>query len=399
MDFKLTEEHMALRREFEDFFREEMKNAPPDFQRNTLEATYGSAEGFEFHKSMQKKLVEKGWLTMAWPKEYGGREAPIIEQLIFSEVHSYYRAPGIDGFGFGMFAPTLMLFANEEQKKRLLPPIARGEVNYCQGWSEPNAGSDLASLTTTAIKEGDHYVVNGQKVWTTGAHRADHMFLLARTNPAEKRSKGLSVFNVKMDTPGIEVRPIHYMNGTHLYNEIYFTDVKIPEYDRIGPENQGWESTRQTMNFERSGAGTFAALRRSLEELLEYTKTTKRGGKFLYENPIVRQKLAKLYIDIERGLALAYRVAWNQEKGKLIFSPALASESKVFGSELSQRMANFATEIMGLYGQLEPSKWAPLNGGMTESYQICVGFNIAAGSSEIQRNIIAWVGVELPRFK
>ena len=399
MDYKLTEEHLALRKEFEDFFREEMKNAPPAFQRNTLEATYGSDEGFQFHKSMQKKLVEKGWLTMAWPKEHGGRDAPIIEQLIFSEVHSYYRVPGIDGFGVGMFAPTLMLFANEEQKKRLLPPIAKGEVNYCQGWSEPNAGSDLASLTTTAIKEGDHYVVNGQKVWTTGAHRADHMFLLARTNPAEKRSKGLSVFNVKMDTPGIEVRPIHYMNGTHLYNEIYFTDVKIPESDRIGPENQGWESTRQTMNFERSGAGTFAALRRSLEELLAYVKTTKRGGKYLYENPIVRQKLAKLYIDIERGLALAYRVAWNQEKGKLIFSPALASESKVFGSELAQRMANFGTEIMGLYGQLEPSKWAPLNGGMIENYQICVGFNIAAGSSEIQRNIIAWVGVELPRFK
>jgi alkylation response protein AidB-like acyl-CoA dehydrogenase len=399
MDYKLTEEHMALRKEFEDFFREEMKNAPPAFQRNTLEATYGSDEGFQFHKSMQKKLVEKGWLTMAWPKEHGGRESPIIEQLIFSEVHSYYRAPGIDGFGVGMFAPTLMLFANEEQKKRLLPPIAKGEVNYCQGWSEPNAGSDLASLTTTAIKEGDHYVVNGQKVWTTGAHRADHMFLLARTNPAEKRSKGLSVFNVKMDSPGIEVRPIHYMNGTHLYNEIYFTDVKIPESDRIGPENQGWESTRQTMNFERSGAGTFAALRRSLEELLAYVKTTKRGGKYLYENPIVRQKLAKLYIDIERGLALAYRVAWNQEKGKLIFSPALASESKVFGSELAQRMANFGTEIMGLYGQLEPSKWAPLNGGMIENYQICVGFNIAAGSSEIQRNIIAWVGVGLPRFK
>jgi hypothetical protein len=225
------------------------------------------------------------------------------------------------------------------------------------------------------------------------------MFLLARTNPAEKRSKGLSVFNVNMDTPGIEVRPIHYMNGTHLYNEIYFTDVRLPESDRIGPENQGWESTRQTMNFERSGAGTFAALRRSLEELLEYVKTTKRGGKYLYENPIVRQKLAKLYIDIERGLALAYRVAWNQEKGKLIFSPALASESKVFGSELAQRMANFGTEIMGLYGQLEPSKWAPLNGGMIENYQICVGFNIAAGSSEIQRNIIAWVGVGLPRFK
>ena len=398
MDFKLTEEQKALKQEFEDFFREEMKNAPPDFQRNPLEAIYGSDEGFEFHKTMQKKIAEKGWLTMAWPKEYGGREAPIIEQLIFNEVHAYYRAPGIDGFGFRMFSPTLMLFANEEQKKRLLPPIAKGEVNYCQGWSKPNAGSDLASLKTTAIKDGDHYVINGQKVWTTGAHRADHMFLLARTNPSEKRSKGLSVFNVRMDTPGIEVRPIHYMDGTHLYNEIYFTDVRIPESDRIGLENEGWKSTRETMNFERSGADLFSALRRFLEELLAYVKTTKRGGKFLYENPIVRQKLARLYIDIHRGHALAYRVAWNQQKGKLIFSPALASESKVFGSELRQRLANFGTEIMGLHGQLEDSKWAPINGVMPDLYQICVGHNIAAGSSEIQRNIIAWVGVGLPRF-
>ncbi len=376
-----------------------MKNAPPDYQRNPLEAIYGSDEGWKFHRYIQKKLAEKGWLTMAWPKEYGGRDAPIIEQLIFNEVHGYYRAPGVDGFGIRMFAPTLMLFANEEQKKRLLPPIAQGEVNYCQGWSEPNAGSDLASLKTTAIREGDFYVINGQKVWTTGAHRADHMFLLARTAPSQKRSGGLSVFNIKMDTPGIEVRPIHYLNGTHLYNEIYFNDVRIPAHDRIGQENEGWESTRQTMNFERSGVGYFALVKRTLEELLEYVKTTKRGGKFLYENPIVRHKLAKLYIDTERGRALAYRVAWNQEKGKLVFSPALASESKVFGSELRQRLANFGTEILGLHGQLEPSIWAPLNGVMSDGYQACVGGNIAAGTSEIQRNIIAWVGVGLPRFK
>ncbi|MBW2091283.1 MAG: acyl-CoA dehydrogenase family protein [Deltaproteobacteria bacterium] len=399
MDYKLTEEQKALKQEFEDFFREEMKAAPPEYRSNALEAIYSTDEGWEFHRYMQKKLAEKGWLTMAWPKEFGGRDAPIIEQLIFSEVHAYYRAPGIDGFGVGMFAPTLMLFANEEQKKRLLPPIARGEVNYCQGWSEPNAGSDLASLTTTAIKEGDHYVVNGQKVWTTGAHRADHMFLLARTDPSQKRSSGLSVFNVDMNTPGIEVRPIHYMDGKHLYNEIFFSDVIIPEYDRIGPENEGWKSTRATMNFERSGASSFASAKRSLEELLAYVKTTKRGGKFLYENPVVRQKLAKLYIDIERGRSLAYKAAWNQEKENFILSATGASESKVFGSELFQRITNFATEIMGLHGQLSSSKWAPLNGVMSDGYQWCMGMNIAAGSSEIQRNIIAWVGVGLPRFK
>ncbi|MCP4756783.1 MAG: hypothetical protein GY866_38465 [Proteobacteria bacterium] len=400
MDYKLTEEHKAQKREYEEFFREEMKNAPPCYGENvTLEAMYDTDEGFEFHRIMQKKLAGKGWLTMAWPKEYGGRDASIMEQLIFNDVHSYYGAPGIDAFGLKMFAPTLMVFANDEQKKRLLLPIARGEVSYCQGWSEPDAGSDLASLKTTAIREGDHYLVNGQKVWTTGAHRADHMFLLARTNPAEKRSKGLSVFNVNMDDPGIEVRPIHYMDGTHLYNEIFFTDVKIPVSERIGEENQGWESTRATMNFERSGVGAFSSMRRSIEAIMAYVTTTKRGGRYLSENPLVRQKIAKLYADMEAGRALAYKVAWNQEKGKLLISPHAASESKVFGSELGQRFANFATEIMGLFGQLETSEWAPMKGIATTIYQGCMGLNIAAGSSEIQRNIIAWVGVGLPRYK
>ena len=399
MDYKLTEHQQQLRQEFEAFFREEMKHAPPDYEKTSLEAIYGTDEGWEFHLQMRKKLVEKGWLAMAWPKEYGGREAPIMEQLIFSEVQSYYRAPGIDGFGFKMFAPTLMLFANDEQKNRLLPPIAKGEVNYCQGWSEPNAGSDLASLETSAVRDGDHYVVNGQKVWTTGGHRADHMFLLARTNPEEKRGKGLSVFNVDMTLPGIEVRPIHYMNGGHLYNEIFFNNLRIHESERIGPENEGWQSTRATMNFERSGVGSFAGMKRSLEEFMVYLKTTKRGGKYLYENPIVRQKIARLYADMEAGRSLAYRIAWNQEKGSLMIAPHAASESKVFGGELSQRLANFGTEIMGLHGQLEDSKWAHLHGKLSFAYQGCMGYNIAAGSSEIQRNIIAWVGVGLPRFK
>jgi len=341
MDFKLTEEQLALKKEFDDFFQEEMQNAPEVYQRESaLESAYGTDEGWEFNQYMKKKLAEKGWLTLAWPKEYGGREAPLIEQLIFSESHSYYRVPGIDAFGVGMFAPTLMLYASDEQKARLLPPIAKGEVQYCQGWSEPNAGSDLAALKTTAIKEGDHYIINGQKVWTTGAHRVDHIFILARTDPKSQRNAGLSVFVMRLDLPGIEIRPIHYMNGAHVYNEIFFTDVKVPATELIGPEGDGWKLTRATMNFERSGAGSYSALRRSLEELIEYVKTTKRDGKYLSEDPLVRQKLARIYVDMEAGRALSYKIAWMQEKGNLLFSAAAASEAKVFGSELSQRMAD-----------------------------------------------------------
>jgi len=399
MDFKFTKEQETLREEFDTFFREEMKNAPPEWAEGGLEALYHTDEGFGFHQQMKKKLAEKGWISRAWPKEYGGEDAPLIEQLIFNEVYSYHRAPGIDNFGVGMFAPTLMVGGTEEQKKKLLPPIAKGEVQYCQGWSEPDAGSDLANLSTLAIKDGDHYIVNGQKTWTTGGHRADHMFLLARTDPESTRSRGLSIFNVKMDLPGIEVRPILYMDKGHVTNDVYFKDVKIPASELVGQENEGWGLTRQTMNFERSGVGGFVSGKRSIMELIDYAKQTKRDGKKLSEDPVVRRKIAKLFIGHEVGHVLSYKINWEQQKGGLVFAASAASESKVFGSELSQELANVATEVMGMYGQVDHSKWAPFIGSATGNYQFCVAHNIFAGSSEVQRNLIAWVGLGLPRFK
>ena len=199
--------------------------------------------------------------------------------------------------------------------------------------------------------------------------------------------------------PGIEVRPLLYMDGKHLYNDVYFKDVRIPAYDRIGPENEGWNLTRQTMNFERSGVGAFVEGKRTLDELIQYVKRMRRNGRYLVDDPLVRQKLARLFIETEVGHALAQRVTWEQQNGGLIFAASAASESKVFGSEFGQRIANWATEIMGMYGQLESSKWAPLDGAMVEAYQFCTGMNIAAGTNEIQRNLIAWVGLGLPRFK
>ena len=225
------------------------------------------------------------------------------------------------------------------------------------------------------------------------------MFLLARTDPSQKRGGGLSVFNVDMSLPGIDVRPILYMNGVHLYNEVFFTDVRIHESERIGAENQGWGMTRDTMNFERSGSGAFAITRRNLEKLIAYVKTTRRNGRLLADDPLVRQKLGKLYADMEAGRALAYRIAWMQEKGNLRFSPAAASESKVFSTELNKRVADFGIEIMGFAGLIEHSPWAALSGAMAANYQSTIASTIYAGSNEIQRNIIAWVGAGLPRLK
>ncbi len=396
MDFGLTPEQEGLKKEFEDFFEEEMKDAPPEYEFGGRRTNI-TEEGWKFHLQLAKKLGSKGWISLAWPKEYGGQDAQIVEQTIFNEVRAYYGAPGIDQFGVSMLAPTLLVAGSEDQKERLLPPIAKGEVMWCQGWSEPNAGCDLASLTTTAVKKGDHYIINGQKMWTSNAHRSNWTFMLARTDPAQRRSKGISFFLVDMKTPGVTVSPIENMDRSHYFNDVYFDDVKVPEENRVGEENKGWAVTRQTMNFERSGIAGFAEVKRALENLIEYVQETKRDGQPLAKDPITRQKIAQLSVENDAGRALAYRIAWEQTKGGLVMAAFMASASKVYGSELFQRVAYTGCEIMGMYSQIEDEKWAPMRARFIHDYQLCCGGNIAAGSSEVQRNLIAWVGLGLPR--
>jgi len=398
MDFRLTKEQEELKATMEEFFKEAMKEAPPEYLNAGVEAAYATDEGFGFHRKMQKELGKKGWLSMAWPKDCGGQDAPIIDQLLFNLVREASGCPGYDYQGLGMFAPTLILSANDDQKARILSKIAKGEVQYCQGWSEPDAGSDLANLSTTAIRDGDEYVVNGQKTWTSMAHRAEAMFLLARTDPNSKRSKGLSVFHVDMKSPGIEVRPLYLMNGAHMYNDVYFKDVRVPARDLIGGEGNGWAVTQNTMNFERSSVGLFAMAEKQFKNTIHYIKNTKRNGRYLSKDPVIRQKVGKLYAELQGGMMMAHRVACMQEKGGLIMAASVASGSKVFGSELNKRVCSFATEVMGLYGMLERSEWAPL-GNVVEFHQVAPGVTIAMGSNEIQRCIIAWIGLKQPRIK
>ena len=397
MDYKFTSEQEALRKEFGDFFSEIMKEAPPGWGGN-LEDTYGSDEGWNFHKKVSSELVKRGWVVRAWPKEYGGQDAPLVEQLIFSDVAGYHFAPGIDLFGAGMIGPTLLSVGTDEQKKEHLLPIAKGERGWCQLWSEPNAGSDLASLTTAAKLEGDYYILNGQKTWTSGAHRADWGFGVFRTDPEKKRSKGLSFMVLDMKTKGVTINPILAMDGTHLFNEVFFDDVAVPTRNRVGKENKGWDVTRAAMNFERSNAGMISMTRRHLENLVDYCKKTKRGGKSLAENPLIRNKLAQIAIEIEVGRALGYQIVWIQEKKGLMGAAALASSAKVFGTEGLQNLAYTALEILGLPGLIRrDSDIAPLKGIFEMMYQFCPGANIFAGSNEIQRNIIAWMGLRQPR--
>jgi alkylation response protein AidB-like acyl-CoA dehydrogenase len=396
MDFKFTTEEEALRKEFTDFFEEEMKNAPPEWG-TSMEAIFGLDACWEFHKKLAKKLAAKGWLSLPWPKEYGGRDASLVEQFIFSEVMGYNRGAGVDHWGITLLAPTLLVSANEEQKREHLPPIARAELFWTQLWSEPGSGSDLASLTTRAVKAGDDYIVNGQKIWSSGAHRADWGFLLARTNPEEKRSRGLSFFLVNMKTQGITIRPILSIDGSHLFNEVFLDDVRIPARNMVGEENKGWIASQMTSNFERSMIALFSYLKRELEELIEFCREAKRQDKLLSENPLVQHRLAQMAIEINVGRAFSYFVLWNQIKGGLVMAAPLAASAKVLATETVQRFTFSACQIIGLYAQVKESIWAPLKGRFEKEYQQCLGLSMAGGTSEIMRNLVCAMGLGLPR--
>jgi alkylation response protein AidB-like acyl-CoA dehydrogenase len=325
-----------------------------------MEAIFGIDECWEFHKQTAGKLAAKDWLARPWPREYGGQEASLVEQFIFNDVMGYHRGAGVDHWGIALLAPTLLFSANDEQKREHLPPIARAEIFWTQLWSEPGAGSDLASLTTRAVRDGDDYIISGQKTWTSGGHRADWGFMLARTNPEEKRSRGLSFFLVDMKSPGITIKPILNLEGSHLFNDVFLDDVRVPARNMVGGENQGWVASQMTSNFERSMIQLFAYLTRELEELVEFCKEPKWGGEVLANNPLVRHTLAQLAIEIEAGRAFSYSILWEQIKGGLIMAAPLAAAAKALATELVQRFSYGGSEILGLYGQVKESRWAPL---------------------------------------
>jgi len=397
MDFHFTEEQETFRQEIRNFLAGEL---PPDWmERGVLDLE--SAESDAFFRSMALKLGKKGWLSLTWPKEYGGQERTQIEQLILSEEMAYHggnEAPGVNIMGCKMLAPTLLLYGTEEQKRRHLPGIAKGEVMWCEGFSEPGAGSDLASLQLRAVEEEDCYVINGQKTYISFAHRADWCFFLARTDPeAMPKHRGISFFLVDhRNTPGITISPLINLADIHSFNEVFFDDVRVPKENMVGEKNRGWFVALAVLSFERSGIERPAWGRRLFEQLVQYAKETERDGVPLARYPLIRQKLAELAIEIEISRLFCYRVAWLQSQGLTLNYEA--SVSRVFGAELVQRITNTGLQIMGLYGQLGPSsRWAPLAGLMEREYLHGLALTIAAGTSEVQRNIIAIRGLSLPR--
>jgi alkylation response protein AidB-like acyl-CoA dehydrogenase len=289
-----------------------------------------------------------------------------------------------------------MIHGSEEQKRTHLPPVARGEVQWCQGYSEPESGSDLASLSTRAIRDGDDLVINGGKIWTTLAHRADWIMLLTRTDPDAPKHRGISFVLVDMKSPGVTVRPIINMAGGHEFNQVLFDNVRVPRANVVGEEDRGWYVAVTLLDFERSGIDYSANARRLLDDVREYATETKRNGQAVMDVPWVRSLMADRYIECEVARLIAYNVAYMQGQG--LVPTREASMSKVFGSETLRRVTEAAMDVLGLYGTLgREEKWAPLRGRVQEHWMLSFSGTIAAGTSEVQRNIIAGRGLGLPR--
>ena len=338
-------------------------------------------------KEWRDKIIGRGWIAPAWPKKYGGAGLGVLEQFILSEEFAEAGVPGnLGGFGVMMIGPTLIEHGTEEQKEEHLTRILKGEVVWCQGYSEPGAGSDLASLQTRAVRDGDDYVLNGQKIWTTGAQFADWMYMLARTDPDAPKHRGITYLLVNMKSPGVTVRPLTTLAGMQTFNEVFFEDVRVPVKNRVGDENRGWYVGTTTLDFERSSIGSAVGVRKQLERLLAQAKDPKSTVSF-DQRVSVRHEFVERWIECEVAKMLSYRVVNMQVRG--LIPNYESSMCKLFSSELGQRIANLNMHLNGMHGNARNAA--------AMGYMQAVSSTIAGGTSEVQKGIIATRGLGLPR--
>jgi len=342
-------------------------------------------------------LSEKGWIAPHWPPEYGGAGLSSVQQFTLSQELARAGAPRIGGTGVGILGPALIVHGSEEQKRAHLPKILSGERVWAQGFSEPGAGSDLASLQTRAVRDGDEWVINGQKIWTTLAHTVDWLFALVRTDPEAPKHRGISFLMMDKATPGITVRPLINAAFRHNFNETFFEDVRVPDAHLVGEENRGWYVAMTLMDFERSNVGGAIAFERAVRRLTEYASVEARARARLDRLDALRQLLAGHLIEANVQLNFSLRIVSIQARGEVPNHEA--STNKVFGSEASQRLTNTATKVFGLYSNLwdEEEPRSPMQGSVAQEYCNAIQNTVAAGTSEIQRNVIATRGLGLPR--
>ncbi len=417
MRLKDSPEEAAWRNEVRSFLQNELpeglrprRGAPPqqgpggergeDASGNRRPEARAGGQGFRLASGAmaewRQKLASRGWVAPAWPKEYGGAGLSVMQQFILNEEFAEAQAPQLGGMGTSMCGPTIIIHGTEEQKAEHLPKILKGEVQWCQGFSEPGAGSDLASLQTKAVKDGDEYVINGTKIWTTGAQFANWMFMMARTDPDAPKHRGITYFLMDFKSPGITVQPLVTMADSAVFNQCFFDNVRVPAKNVVGEVNRGWYVGTTTLDFERSGIGSAVGTRKNVERMIEFARSAGRQSK-LGENPMVRMELGDRLIEAHVAKMLSYRVVHMQNVGMVPNHEA--SMAKLFSSELGQRIARTGMKVVGLYGVAwDPqSEWAPNRAGYSRSYVSSVSGTIAGGTSEVQRNIIAQRGLGLPR--
>ena len=395
MDFRYTAEEEAFQKEVKEFIDREL---PPGF----LGIDPGPEEEsrpeiFEIAAKMWPKFGKKNWIGITWPKEYGGQGGTIWKEMVLLQELSYRGCPGMDlSIAQG---EILTHFGTEEQKKRFVVPITRGEVKWAIGMSEPNAGTDTFAVQLKAVEEADGFVVNGQKIWTSGAHNAKWCMTYCRTDA--NKHMGLSVLIVDLKSPGITMRRIEQATGIPAFDEVFFDNVKVPKENLLGKKNGGWEILLFAFGAERT-YGLFIIYngKRYLEHLVEYCKETKDlDGVPLCKDPIIRNRLAQLAIEMEVGLNLGHELNWMASKGMPTVKGS--SQIKVHGGQWAQRLSNVAQQTLGLYGPLnEDSKWVQLGGRMRHTYLSSLSFTLAGGTTETTKNHIAGkAGLGLPKQK
>lgn len=391
MDLSFTKEQEAFRRDVAAFIEKEL---PPGITDEVEDE-----KTLEFSHRFAKKLAEKQWLCIGWPKEYGGGGYSLMEQAIFAYEVCYHRASfhTVLHAGINFVGPALLLFGSEEQKKKILIPIAKGDLRIGLGFSEPDAGSDLASLKTRAKLEGSHYVIDGQKIYQTYAHQNEMVVVAARTNPEVSKHKGISIMLCDLKSHGITMRPQHTIDGLCHQNEIFFDHVRVPKENLLGEENQGWSYMGAVLTFERGSAGLRMAgtLRRDFDDFVRFCREAKRAGRPLCEERFVQQRLVEIATELEALTLLAWRVVGLITKKQV---PTVeASALNLSAKEWKRHFAEKAMEILGPFGQLEPgSKWAPMAGKIERIYMATFGLS-AAATPEIMKNVMATRGLGLPK--
>jgi alkylation response protein AidB-like acyl-CoA dehydrogenase len=387
LDLTYTVEQQAFRQEARSWLEANVPSEPL--------ASFDTAEGFEQHRKWESLLNSGGWAMVPWPVEYGGRGSDLLEWLIFEE--EYYRAgaPGrVNQNGIFLLGPTVMEYGTDEQKARYLPKMASSEEVWAQGWSEPNAGSDMAAIQSTAVRDGDHYVLNGQKTWASRGAYADWLFGMFRTDPDTERHRGITFVLVPLDTPGVTVRPIEQLDGEAGFAEVFLDDARVPVSNRLGEENQGWSVAMSTAGFERGlmlrSPARFQNTARKLVAL--YRETAAAGG----VDPLLRDAVARSWMDAEAYTLNTYQTVTRLLDGGKIGSEA--SINKIFWSELDVHMHETALGLLGARGELLPE--APGANGVgdwLDGYLFSLSGPIYAGTNEIQRNVIAERILNLPR--